>query len=260
MSKIRNFFAAGRRRLRRSLNRLLPAAPVSQITSLADLKSKLQRIKIPEEISSVSGHLGLDEQRALYALGALAESPLLEIGPWLGLSTVCLAKGILASGVRKEFITCELNPTLANFRELPDGRIAFYYPSESKITMGACPRELFEDKIKPVVEHPDGVVGQLRANLKRLNVDGLVQIVIGDFRSELPVRKFRFIFADTMHEPSEIRRNAPDLLKYMADGSILACHDTSAENRDELFRHFQFTETIQVESLFIGVVKLRNQH
>ena len=184
---------------------------------------------------------------------------MLEIGPWLGLSTICLAKGILASGVHKEFVTCELNPTLANFRELPDGRIAFYYPPESETTMGICSKELFENKIKPVVEHPDGIVGQLHANLKRLNAETLVQIVPGDFRTKLAERKFRFIFADTMHEPSEIRRNAPDLLKFMTDGAILACHDTTPENRDELSRYFQFTESIQVETLFIGVVRLHNK-
>ena len=62
-----------------------------------------------------------------------------------------------------------------------------------------------------------------------------------------------------MHEPSEIRRNAPDLLKFMTDGAILACHDTTPENRDELSRYFQFTESIQVETLFIGVVRLHNK-
>lgn len=123
--------------------------------------------------------------------------------------------------------------------------------------MGICPRELFEADIKPVGGHPDGVVGQLRASLRRFNVDALVEVVTGDFRSALPLRKFRFVFVDTMHEPSEIRRNAPDLPRILADGTILACHDTTSENRDELFRHFQFSETIQIKSLFIGVVKIQ---
>ena len=257
MNNTTDLVAKGRRYLRRVLDRMLPCAQVQEITSLSKLKAKIRRIQVPAEAASIRGHLSADEQRALYALGALAESPMLEIGAWLGLSTFCLAKGILASGKRKEFITCELNPTLANFRELPDGRVGFYYPPESETTMGICSSELFEREIKPVVAHPDGILGQLSANLRRCSVDSLVQIVTGDFRSELPVRGFRFIFADTMHEPSEIRRNAPDLLKYVTDGTILACHDTSVENREEICRFFQFAESTQVDTLFIGVVKQR---
>jgi hypothetical protein len=38
-------------------------------------------------------------------------------------------------------------------------------------------------------------------------------------------------------------------------GTILACHDTTPENAAELKRHFQFSETIQIETLFVGVIK-----
>ena len=256
MNNATGLFTRGRRYIRHLSRSLFPEARVDRITSLAQLKARIGRIQLPEEAGTIRGHLSPDEQRALYALGALAGSPMLEIGAWLGLSTYCLAKGVFASSTPKEFITCELNPTLKNFRELPDGRVAFYYPPESETTMGICSRELFENEIKPVVSHPDGILGQLRANLHRCGVDSLVQIITGDFRSELPVRSFRFIFADTMHEPSEIRRNAPDMRKYVTDGTILACHDTSPENRTEISRYFQFTESIQVDTLFIGVVKL----
>ena len=257
MSGSTNLLTRGGRFLRRALSDCLPGAPVKKIASLSRLASLLPRIRVPVDTSSIRGWLSADEQRALYALGAMAQSPMLEIGAWLGRSTVCLAQGILASGLPKQFFTCELNPSLANFRELADGRIAFYYPPESEITMGVCSRALFENDIEPVVGHPDGVVGQLRANLRRFNVDALVEVVTGDFRSALPLRKFHFVFADTLHEPSEIRRNAPDLQRFLADGAVLACHDTTSENRDEIFRHFQFSETIQIDSLFIGVVKIQ---
>ncbi|MDR3458635.1 MAG: class I SAM-dependent methyltransferase [Verrucomicrobiae bacterium] len=257
MNKVKEYLRKGRHRVRRTLNRILPGARVNKIKNLSQLRARLQWIQVPAEVGSVKGQLWPEEQRALYALGAMAESPMLEIGAWLGLSATCLAKGILASGVSKEFITCELNPTPANYRRLPDGQIAFYYPPESEITMGACSPEVYENEIKPVVEHPEGVAGQLRANLKRVNVDSVVQIVTGDFKTALPVRKFRFIFTDTMHEPSEIRRNAPNLLKLVEDGTILACHDTTPENREELGNYFQFSESIQIKTLFIGVIKLR---
>ncbi len=251
-----NILTRGGRYLRRALDNRFHLARVKQIASLSQLTSLLPRIRVPVDTSAIPGWLSAGEQRALYALGGLAQSPMLEIGAWLGRSTVCLGQGILASGLPKEFFTCELNPTLANYREIADGRIAFYYPPQSETTMGICSRELFERDIKPVVGHPDGVVGQLRANLRRFNVDSIVEVVTGDFRSALPLREFRFVFADTMHEPSEIRRNAPDLQRFLADGAIFACHDTTPENRDELTKHFQFTQSIQIDSLFIGVVSV----
>jgi predicted O-methyltransferase YrrM len=257
MSTLTNFVTRGGRRLRRAVYAGLPAARVNEIASLAQLASLLPRIRVPVDTSGIRGWLSADEQRALYALGALAQSPVLEIGSWVGLSTVCLAQGILASGLPKQFVTCELNPTLANFRELADGRFAFDYPAGSQTPLGFCPREMFENDIRPVVEHPDGVVGQLRANLRRFKVDGLVEVITGDFRSVLPPHRFGFIFADITHDLNEIRLNAPALRRILADGAILACHDTTPENRDEIAKHFQFTQSIQIDSLFIGVVNLQ---
>jgi predicted O-methyltransferase YrrM len=257
MSQANDLFIKYRRLVRRAVLKRLPPIPVTEFKTLEQLKWQFLRLRVPAEVRSIPGHLWPDELQALYALGALAESPMLEIGSWLGLSTSCLAKGILASGVSKSFTASELNPGPANYRELPDGRIGFFYPPESTTPMGACDRKLYDEEIRPVVEHPDGVVGQLRANLRRLGVEPLVQIVTGDFKSVLPAQKYRFIFCDTLHDATEIRQNASALLNLVADGTILACHDTSPENRAELMRHFEFKEFIQIASLFIGVIKLR---
>jgi predicted O-methyltransferase YrrM len=244
-------------RLIRATIRRLPPLPANQFKTLKQLKWQFSRVQVPTEIRTVKGQLWPEELQALYALGAMAESPMLEIGSWLGLSATCLAKGIVASGVSKNFTACDLNPGPANYRELPDGRTGFFYPPESTTPMGACSRKIYEDEIRPVVAHPDGVVGQLRANLRRMGVEPLVQIVTGDFKSVLPAQKYRFIFCDTLHDPTEIRANASALLKLVTDGTILACHDTTPENRAELLRHFQFSETIQIATLFVGVIKLR---
>ena len=80
-----------------------------------------------------------------------------------------LALGIADSGETKEFITREINPTLANFRLVDAHNIGFFLPADSTEPMGACPRDMFEREIKPVVAHPDGKLGAYLDSLQRLH-------------------------------------------------------------------------------------------
>lgn len=101
MNKFTNFLTRGGPYLRRAFYDCLPGARVQEISSLSQLASLLPRIRVPVDTSGIRGWLSGDEQRALYALGAMAQSPMLEIGAWLGRSTICFAQGILASGLPK---------------------------------------------------------------------------------------------------------------------------------------------------------------
>lgn len=201
----------------------------------------------------VDGWLTGDEEKALFALGRLASGfRILEIGPWLGRSTICIARGILASGKRTEFTTCELNPTEANF-VLEDG-VRLFTPDLTDAPLGGSPEADYEANMAPVVEHPDGVIGKLRENIINADVAPLVQIVEGDFRFVPFDGRFLLIFSDAMHGPDEIRRNAPRLAELLAPGGILACHDTTPENREVLGEFFTFRDEVQIDSLFIGLV------
>ena len=197
--------------------------------------------------------MSFDERRALYAIARHCQGPILEVGPWLGLSTICIARGILDSGVPKRFVTSELAPTLKNFRLAENDLIGFFYPEESKVPMGACSFEVFERDIKPVLEHPDGLLGQLRSNLAKTNVADTVEIFVGDFRA-LPQTKYQFLFSDSMHDENEISRNAPDLGRFLNRGSILACHDSNPANEKCLRNYFNFSYSFTVDTLFVGEI------
>jgi hypothetical protein len=143
---------------------------------------------------------------------------------------------------------------MANYKYLPGNLVGFYYPPESEVNMGSAPVELFENQIKPFVVHPKGILGQLKENLAASEVTEVVSIHIGDFRNT-PVKRYHFLFSDAMHSQTEISRNAPDLYRFIGLGSILACHDTTAENEIYLRKYFQFGYSFSVDSLFIGEIR-----
>ena len=233
---------------------LFPAPEFNKITSLQKLHRALPRVRLPAPAKEIPGWMSFREQRALYALARFSPGPILEIGSWLGRSTVCIGRGIVDSGNKKEFLTCELAPTMANYRYLPGNMVGFFYPPESEVNMGNAPVELFENDIKPFVSHPRGILGQLKDNLAAFNVSEAVSIFIGDFRNT-PVKRYNFLFSDAMHSEKEIARNAPDLRRFLGQGSILACHDTTPENEKYLRKYFQFGYFLQVDSLFVGEIE-----
>lgn len=240
-------------RIQRELQRLLPAARFDRIESLAQLRDSLWRVRFDDPPFDIDGWSTFDEQRALYALARFTDGPIMEIGPWLGRSTVCIARGIRDGGKTKAFLTCELAPSLKNFRAIGDEHVGFYYPPESEDSMGVCIREAFENEIKPVVGHPKTLVGLMKENLVKFGVADLVEVHVGDFR-ESPDAVYRLLFTDSMHDEKEIRRNAPDLRRFLRPGSILACHDTTEENEQLLRELFEFGYAFKVDTLFVGEI------
>lgn len=237
----------------RIVEKLLPAARHEKVGSLEDLHTLLPRLPFANPPEHIGGWLSSREQHALYSLARYTPGPILEIGPWLGRSTVCIARGIVDSQQPKDFLTCELAPTRDNFRPVNDSQVGFFYPPDSQEAMGICSMELFERDIKPVVEHPNGLLGQLNSNLEAMGVANIVSVFVGDFR-DVPVTTYSFIFADTMHDENEINRNCPDLKQLVAKGSVLAIHDATEANQQSLRKHFNFGCSFTVDSLFVGEV------
>lgn len=230
---------------------VLPSATPVGIQSLAGLERAFRRLPAPALMLDVPGWLTSREERALYYAGLCLPGPFLEIGPWLGRSTVLLARGIQDSSVPKRFVTYELAPTPANFRPMGADRVGFFYPPESPVSMGSCAREVYERDIDPAVSHPKGVAGLLQDNLIRYGVARDVIVRVGDFRSS-PVEQAGFVFADCMHDTVEIERNLPDLKVRIRPGGVLACHDTTPENELLLRGNLDLACSFRVDSLFFG--------
>ena len=57
-----------------------------------------------------------------------------------------------------------------------------------------------------------------------------------------------------MHSPAEIEANLPALTSFMEPGTVIACHDTSAENEACIRRIIDVGTSCRVGSLFVAEV------
>lgn len=222
-----------------------------ELQAIAD---RVKRTRFYCEFPGVESWITLRERQFLYAFGRWHPGPFLEIGPWVGMSTCHLARGIADSGQAKRFLTIDLNPTPANFRPTANG-MGFFYPADSTEDMGSCSLREYEEEVKPVIMAPGGVLGTLGRNLERHRLDHLVEIREGSFDT-IAERGFRFIFIDAMHSPDEIARNAPKLEPFLRPGTILWCHDLRChpDNETVLRRSFRYGHTITFDQTMIGEI------
>jgi predicted O-methyltransferase YrrM len=235
----------------RKITRTMFGLPVDRIRSFDEIGPKFERINFRSPSDNIPGWMTWKEQKLLYILGAYSKGDVLEIGPWLGRSTACIAKGVKESKTKKRFVTCELAPTMEFYREMPDGRVGFFYPADSEVPLGSMPRDKFDKEKRPWLEHPEGFVYHLKNNLQAAGVKELVEIFIGNFWDS-PVHPYGLVFADVTHTPAEVELHAEHLRKRLAPGGVLACHDTSKENAACLRRLFNFQAEFQADSLFAG--------
>ena len=207
------------------------------------------------DISGIDGWMSPGEGKMLYALGLTCGGPILEIGPWTGLSTAYIAYGIRDSKEKKEFVTVELNPTFENFRPVGD-EIGCFYPSNEKECSGVFSVDIYESIFKPVLSMPGRAVGRLRENLKRLGLLESVRIIEGDFNVLAPPKKYKFIFSDAMHTEHEIQKNAPKIKELLAPGARIACHDVFEDKLKRCLESFiPMDESHVVGNLYIGFVR-----
>ena len=258
---LRSYASAAYQRLQQAGNALvdrffdlLPSRPdPAEISGLRAFGRKFRRWPLIAPAESVPGWLTRREQKALYYAGLCLPGPFLEVGAWAGRSTTCIALGISRSTARKPFVSCELNPTAANFRQIDADTVGFFYPPGEAVVLGTCSIAEYRQNIAPIVESPNGVIGTLRATLRERGLAEFVEIREGDFRQSQQ-SGFGFVFADCMHTTDEVERNVPDLRARLASGGVLACHDTTAENERLLRASLEVTASFRVGTIFFAEV------
>lgn len=205
-----------------------------------------------KEHEGIAGWLSPVERQMLYALAYWLPGPIVEIGPWCGLSTTAIARGIEDSRSCKSFDTFDLRLTPEHFRPMEDGSVGVFFEFDD-VAHGVLTEEFYRKEILPVVNPPSSSEKVLRANLDRLGLSKCVQIHYGNFRDFVAFH-CGFVFCDAIHDLNEVISNGPGLRCYLRSGSVLACHDVGGDqNLIKALREIvSLGHGVSVDSLYIA--------
>jgi len=168
------------------------------------------------------------EMRMLYSIAKHSPGPILELGSWLGRSTVAIAAGIRDSGERKLFDTVDFGlSSPAEWEEMlkePFDRFAK------------------DDVVARSIFQPGGTIAVLIENLRASRLLPFVTSIIrGDSRN-VPLRsQYAMVFCDTLHNKKEVEDYGPLLNALLPPGGWLVCDDVIDSNLGDVLRqHVDF--------------------
>jgi len=185
-----------------------------------------------------SGWISSNEQRALADFARQAESPFLEVGPWLGRSTIVIARELEVQNM----LTVELNPTSRNF-SVSDETVHFHIGDE---WLGSCSLREFDANIRP---HLGLVWNELVQNLTNHDLQW-IRVLQGDFATLRPRTGHKAVYLDVTHNSIEIKRTFKALPAWCVAGAQVACHDISDEALPVLEQYMEVLS--RCERLVVG--------
>lgn len=146
---------------------------------MADNLSKFDQ-KLLVEIKTVEGYLRDDEAILLFQLAKniKLEGVIVEIGSWMGKSTICLAKGSKLAKNHKVFAIDPHSGSEEHTRTF--GEISTFKKFQQNIKKAKV-----SDLVKPLVMTSDEAVSQVKQNISLLFIDGAhdYQSVLNDFNN-----------------------------------------------------------------------------
>jgi predicted O-methyltransferase YrrM len=181
------------------------------------LSTKPPEIKASYWFPEITGWFQECEALHLFTAVQIARPKrLLEIGTFYGRSTATICSALEASGNRAKFISYDLDfRSEAEFRQL--------FSAIHQVTEVSAPLECNEAFARRL-----STLEYARLQLQRYNLLHFVELKGGDFRWTSGT--FDMIFADVLHDKSEIEVNLPAILSKLENDGILAVHDMTDEN------------------------------
>lgn len=171
------------------------------------------------------GWLSGTDMQILYSLATLVQGPILEIGSWLGRSTVAIGAGIRDSGETKIFDTVDFGLTS---------------PSEWEALL----KEDFarfgkDDVVARSIFQPGGTIAVLIENLRKAALLPYVTSIIRGDSTKVPLRPcYNMVFCDTLHDEREVREYGDFLNGLIAPGGWLVCDDVIDESLGNILKEF----------------------
>ena len=152
------------------------------------------------------------------------EASILEVGSWVGRSSVAICYGIRDAAplkIRYDIVDYGI-AGVDEWRSRFGGNL--FAHKEAK-------------RLAEVVMFPGGTGALLKQNLVDRLLSGFVSlIVLGDFRDYETSRKYDFAFCDATHGESEIKKNIPLLRRFLKDEFVLICDDIISKE-DAILTH-----------------------
>jgi len=189
----------------------------------------MQEPDILNEIKSIQGYLRDDEAKLLFELAknAKVEGVIVEIGSWMGKSTVCLTKGSL-EGINKQVIA--IDPHVGS--------------------------EEHQRTFKTV-----STFTTFKQNIKRAGVEKIVKpLVMTSYEAVKQVKEpVSLLFIDGAHDYENVKQDYLSWSDKVVSGGIIAFHDTVSWPgpyrvvREELYPSRKFKNIRTVGSICYGV-------
>lgn len=195
------------------------AITAGQIDESAFLRFPIPMSEMPQ------GWLNATDMQILYSLAALVPGPILEVGSWLGRSTVAISAGIRDSGENKIFDTVDFGITS---------------PSEWEALL----KEDFarfgkDDVVARSIFQPGGSIGVMIENLRKAGLLPYVTSIIRGVSTKVPLRSsYNMVFCDTLHGEREVREYGDFLNSLIAPGGWLVCDDIIDQDLGNILKEF----------------------
>ena len=187
------------------------------------------------------GWLIKTDSLTLYYMAQYAEGPFLEIGSFVGKSTVSISKGIKDSGREIEFNTTDVHPETLEKWCICDG--------------GDGPSDKERDIINDIME-TGGSLCHLRNNIGDRDLSDYVNIYKGFYQEVAPKKRYGMIFSDTTHSVKQTKETISSLKPFLKEKSYLICHDIfSWDQVLEILNNIDISSYILLGAgMFVGVV------
>ena len=155
----------------------------------------------------------------LFLLGLMNTGPILELGPWIGRSTIYLASALKLkrSKVRLQSLDIHFSSRQA-FEE---------YFNENLDNTPAWRRERY---MRHLVKE-EGTLTSLKENLAERGLSNYVDCLKGYFEHyDFGSTQFSMVFCDITHDLAEVEKNIPKIKTLLLSDYILVCDDIRYED------------------------------
>jgi len=192
---------------------------------------------IEDVISEVPGWTPADQLLSLHSL-VLASScmrgNILEIGSWCGRSTVILAHACKLCGIGK-VLSVDLFPKKDDWKQNKDGTWSFFTENGNGFQGWTAWDEMYHHTIKPIYNKNNNLDEIFLANLKKFDVDDVVQYHIGTVKTLHQNNNYRLCFIDGDHSYHAVCTDIKYCLNNMPSGGYI-CFDDAFSSYDGVDR------------------------